>query len=123
MIDSPCGVVAGGPITGGPNTVSGCIFWNRGAVPDGSLLIALTPTSPASPPLVAEQLIDDAIVPRSYELREVPPGVYFLMAFLDVDRDSSWDVPGLGDFFAITEDAIELSPEEDRVIGINVELR
>jgi hypothetical protein len=121
--DAPEDVGAADTITGADATVSGNIFWNRGFTPPGSLLIALSATNPVSAPLVAERTFDTAVLPTEYELRDVPHGIYYVFAFLDVDHDSSWDDPGPEDYVTISVDAIELSDRVTRVTGINVELR
>ncbi len=119
MTDGAPGDVA----TVGEFELSGNIFWNRPDVPDGSLLIALSTTSPASAPFAAEQTFDPATLPTAYEFTELPAGTYYLVAFLDVGRDSAWDAPSREDFFAISEGAAGLSDDHPQESGINVELR
>lgn len=106
-------------------TVEGNIFWNQPDLPDGSLLIALVTENPAT--TLDETFVirtDPAVLPTSFTFENVPSQTsFYLMAFFDVGRDSSFDAPGTEDYLGITSGAVGISADGDVVSNINVELR
>ena len=111
---------ASGAFTG---TISGNIFWNNGEVPSGTLLVALSSTSPPSEPFIAERIDDPAAPPTTFSFDGIEEGNVWVFAFFDVDPPSSWDAPGDEDFVALSESPVGVRPETPTMENINVELR